>query len=427
MTEQSRDNVRQVKTKHSQRHVWIIFIVIFSLLLSACLWKILHHQSADDNLATISADEKLASIEAARAIPDSENAALIYNKLLKDPNASSILSYGPELLDDHSIFNQVLYKPWFNSEFPEIAAWIKQHQYATDMLLEAGRLEKCRFPIIIDIDIGPQIERAAPMRQWVFFLSFAANNDLAENRIDSAIAKWQTIIKMGNHLSQQPIILDQILAHYFGTLALKHIARFVIDGNLTEQTLQKIETLPLPIQDRWPDLDRQIKRVKKLQEEKLTEQFGPFDKQELQPLINIIESIQEPDISIEYKKHIATARSIRILVALRRYKNKTGHWPQSLDDIKSQLSAEVLTDPINNSTFVYQITDDGFKLYSKGKNNIDEDGQENFTPGPNYGERIYQQDDVAFWPLKIPDIEQEDNDDEYDDAFFEEMMEPIEL
>jgi hypothetical protein len=416
MAEQRRDNEKQGKTERSKKSLRIIFIVIFTLFLSACLWKIFYHQSVY---------KKLAAIEAARAIPDSENAALIYNRLLKDPNASSILSYGPELLDDQSTFNQILNEPWHSSEHPELAAWIKKHQYVTDMLLEAGRLEKCRFPIIIDIMDTSEISRPAPIRQWAFFLSFAANNDLAENRIDSAIAKWRTIIQMEHHLSQQPMIIDQLVAYAVGELASENITRFVIDGNATEQSLRKIEALPLPIQDRWSDLDKQINKVENLREENITEKYGPFDEQEFQPLNKILESIPEPDISIGYKKHIATARGIRILIALRRYKNKSGHWPQSLDDIKSQLTDEVFTDPIKNSTFVYKLTDDGFKFYSKGKNNIDEDGQENFTLDTDSFKRIYQQDDIAFWPLKMPDIEQENNNDE--DAYQKEMMELMAL
>ena len=425
MTEQSRDNENNVKAERSKKHSRIIFVVIFTFLLSVCLWKIFYHQSADENIGAISADEKLAAIEATRAIPDSENAALIYNRLLQDPNASSLTSNLPESIDNTS-FHQALYKPWLNSEYPELAAWIKQHQYVTDTLLKAAQFEKCRFPIIIDITDTSQIDRAAPMRQWAFFLSFAANNDLAENRTDSAIAKWRTIIQMGHHLSQQPTIIDQILAHGIGRIALENIARFVINGNATEQSLQKIDILPLAIQNRWSNLDKQINEVKNLQKEKLTEKYGPIDKQKYQSLNKIFESIPELDVSIGYKKYIATARGVRILVALRRYKNKSGHWPRFLNDIKSQLPDEVFTDPINNGSFIYKPTDDGFKLYSKGKNNIDEDGQKNFTLDTDSFEAIYQQDDVTFWPLKIPDMEQENNNDD-EDAYLKEMEEMMKL
>jgi hypothetical protein len=76
---------------------------------------------------------------------------------------------------------------------------------------------------------------------------------------------------------------------------------------------------------------------------------------------------------------------------LRHYRNKNGHWPQTLDEIKSSLSEEVLTDPQNNGLFVYKLTDDGFTLYSKGKNNIDEAGS-----------KIDGADDWPIWPRQIP-------------------------
>jgi len=63
---------------------------------------------------------------------------------------------------------------------------------------------------------------------------------------------------------------------------------------------------------------------------------------------------------------------LHILIALRRYRNKAGKWPESLDQIK--LSGEVLTDPHGSGAFVYRLTDDGFTLYSKGPNGIDNGG-----------------------------------------------------
>ena len=79
------------------------------------------------------------------------------------------------------------------------------------------------------------------------------------------------------------------------------------------------------------------------------------------------------------------------MVALRRYKNIKGHWPQSLYEIKPMVVEDVLTDPQNNGLFVYKLTDDGFTLYSKGKNNIDEAGRKKDGA-----------DDWPIWPRQIP-------------------------
>jgi hypothetical protein len=77
-----------------------------------------------------------------------------------------------------------------------------------------------------------------------------------------------------------------------------------------------------------------------------------------------------------------------IMVALRRYKNEHGHWPQTLERIKPWVTEEVLTDPHTNGPFVYKLTNDGFILYSKGKNNIDEAGQ--------------KKDGADDWPIWLP-------------------------
>ena len=94
----------------------------------------------------------------------------------------------------------------------------------------------------------------------------------------------------------------------------------------------------------------------------------------VQSIVNILE---EPYYKIHdlYLRTIAEQRGSQLIIALRRYKNKTGHWPETLDEIKALAPAEILVDPFNNGSFVYKLTDDSFMLYSKGKNNIDEDGK----------------------------------------------------
>jgi len=69
---------------------------------------------------------------------------------------------------------------------------------------------------------------------------------------------------------------------------------------------------------------------------------------------------------------LANRRKTHILIALRRFKNKTGNWPQSLDRIEPPLRKETLTDPRDNTSFVYafvyELTGEDFKLHSKGAN-----------------------------------------------------------
>ena len=62
---------------------------------------------------------------------------------------------------------------------------------------------------------------------------------------------------------------------------------------------------------------------------------------------------------------------------------------------------------MNDGSFVYKRTDDNFILYSKGKNNIDEDGQVKIAK-PD-GSRT---DDFIFWPPKTCNDQEESKNDE---------------
>jgi hypothetical protein len=84
-------------------------------------------------------------------------------------------------------------------------------------------------------------------------------------------------------------------------------------------------------------------------------------------------------------------RATRIIIALRRYKNEHDCWPEKLDDIKSLAPAEIFIDPVNNGNFVYKLTGQNFILYSKGRNNIDENGKGHFH-------NIEFEDDWLIWP-----------------------------
>ena len=91
------------------------------------------------------------------------------------------------------------------------------------------------------------------------------------------------------------------------------------------------------------------------------------------------------NIHSAYFRTIAQERGARLIVALRRYKDKNRTWPMNLDDVRPLAREEIFIDPTNGSSFIYKLTDDGFTLYSKGKNNIDEGGE-------------YKSDDWGIWP-----------------------------
>jgi len=167
------------------------------------------------------------------------------------------------------------------------------------------------------------------------------------------------------------------------------MALFLVQGAPNKAHLQEIETMALPVADSAAECLRETHRIEQLAEQKQTESFGPLEYVKYRVMKSVMSGVfhlaSRTDEAYLYRRSAATARGTRILVALRQYQNLTGRWPESLNEIRSSLSREILTDPFNRGPFVYRRTPEAFKLYSRGQNNKDEDGRWDRTPAPTIG------------------------------------------
>jgi hypothetical protein len=103
-----------------------------------------------------------------------------------------------------------------------------------------------------------------------------------------------------------------------------------------------------------------------------------------------------------FLRHAANKNGTLLIIALRRYKNTNGQWPEKLEDINNIALAETFVDPINSGSFVYKHTEDGFTLYSRGKNGIDDGGEQGYDT-----EDKGVPDDFMIWPRKSKSSEQQ--------------------
>lgn len=361
MPEENQDNDNLKTTKHNKIRIWLGGITVVLVALIACfLWSLWKSKSVD---------KRLAEIEAARAIPDAENAAIVYNKLMQDPNATSLLLDWPQSTSQAS--EELTFKgPWLSKDYPKIAVWISEKQPVIDGLLEAAKYEKCRFPI----QMPQQAYRA--MRNWTFLLRRAAYNDIGDARINDAIDKWRCTLQMGRHLRQQPLFSDHLVAIAVEAVALGQATEFLVRGNADEAHLHKIESLPLYTEDNWVTVLEEITPAEELAEEIYKEQMSFIER--IKYTFGYA-GTRSKDLDIAKIRRLydalrARARGIHVLVALRRYKNKHGRWPESLDQIRSQVPAEMFIDPFG-SALAYRLTDNTFTLYSQGPNKLDENGK----------------------------------------------------
>lgn len=337
--------------------------------------------------------KQLAAIDAARAVPDSENAALIYYQILKDHpfTAAEIQCL------------QNAYWSSFTAGLPQWSTWPGNRDATVKLLRRACEMEKCRLSLDLDPDTILQNESLRKtMRQWTFLLASLANSDVARGHIEAAFEKHILMIKMANHMYQQSTNADFRAASLPESVALRGLAGFIVQGaaaqaNLTtidniivqrftvrsDPTQAQLTTIDNVISQMQPDWEQDWPRICRVEE--LRKEYYKKQTNTLRRILNklrITRPIRPPrSIHGSYlglpKAHtgmLALRRGTRILIALRRHKNKVGRWPESLDQIQPQVPAEMFNDPFG-SALVYKLAGDSFNLYSKGPNKIDEKGK----------------------------------------------------
>ncbi len=220
-----------VLPKPARKWFWLSAGVVVIALI---IWILLPED--DEGWRTYTFDEEMATLEAKYVIPDEENAAFAYDEIFQnlDMDANQ-----PEFFIKSKSSSKD--EPWLSKDHPETAQWLKGHQKTIDTLIEISGMEKCRFPI----PVGPAsltryMKRFSKMRRCTFLLVSAANNDMAEGRIDAALEKYLCVIQMANHLYQQPVMISFLVGFAIEHMALERLNRFVIEGQPSGKQLRLI-------------------------------------------------------------------------------------------------------------------------------------------------------------------------------------------
>jgi hypothetical protein len=373
MAEQNLDNQKGVNIKNSKKSLRSIAITI---AVFSCLLFLFITQYK-------TAEQRLAAIEAARTIPDAENAAILYNQLRKDYNDID--------LPFHFVYpsDPARMRPWFSKELPEIAKWYEERREITARLLQINKYEKCWFPIPKSKeDFFTTMDRLSTMRVMAFYLIRVANNDIAENRIEQGLEKYICTIRIGRHNRQQPSHTYFITGIAIESLALARMRYCILHSDLTDEHLQIIKkALTQSNEEQTQNWENMIE-VENL----YTKQTPLLDRLKTW-LKNRQNQRSTLDLAHEMRTRVLADRhGNHILILLRNYKDKTGLWPQSLDELQPLADEEIFIDPQNNCSFIYKTTEEDFILYGRGPNKIDEGGRFHLDGG----------DDRLIWPRKIP-------------------------
>jgi hypothetical protein len=126
-------------------------------------------------------DYELKDLEVKRAVPDAENAAIAYQKIIARLDVNN-----PPHFYDEDCNGASTSIPWKGAEHPETAAFIDAHIDIITDAMAASMMGKCAFHIKTD-PFCFSSENFNCMRQTAYLLLSAGNRDMGEGRIEVTI------------------------------------------------------------------------------------------------------------------------------------------------------------------------------------------------------------------------------------------------
>ncbi|MHC4264751.1 MAG: hypothetical protein ACYSUK_02330 [Planctomycetota bacterium] len=494
---------------------WVGVAVV---IIGCAMWVFLPGDNEGWQIYKYDFSKELEALEVIHAIPDDENAALLYQELLanyeiNEPN-----------IPDINLSWDLRGEPWRSEDYPEQTKWLEEQEPIIKELLEISQMEKCLFPLHDPFEMVDRF-RYSSLRQCAYLLLYSANNDVGEGRINEALKKYEAIIRIGKHFNQQPTMIDTLVGTADEALGLGQMKKLVFLEKLTDEELNQIEGVVKKSGFEWKEQFPRILEHEKLSDKSFFARFYEVNEDgktrfARDPLADYRESyrkqlsdINEPNelkryqynnikkraypsyweiklfkagvlfywfsmpespekmsVAIDkvfeniysmaetdycwterheftplmslfsfralynpnylkqvlcgltinsfhglhrvYLRKLSDKNGVLVLISIRRYKDENGLWPESLEEIQDLADEEVLIDPVNGSNFVYKVTEDGVMLYSKGENNIDDNGKRERNFGSFDSPEIVNADcdDRIIWPIERIDKEGEDGE-----------------
>lgn len=343
--------------------------------------------------------EQLAAIDAKRAVADANNAALIYAELFQskqdlvsdiDPAMTRLMEAVrspvssregrmigaklpevelPKGLLDPNEEDRTLWRPWTSNDYPELKQWINLRRGRIDRLLEAAAKPACYFPLLPDSNrLGLYDIPLSVVSQHAHLLRRDANNDMAEDRISDGLTKYRALISIGRHFQSQPAAYPVLTGIACEAMGLHHLIVFAVTGPVTEGNLNILTGDDNDLVDHWDSVRHDISRVRSALARTL-EDPRPLRLRLHEWYAKIRHGYtgwSQDRVSELYHRVLCERRAYCIVVELRQFNERTGHWPDPLDEITPALDPLALIDPQNGDPFLYRVDQTGgFELYSQ--------------------------------------------------------------
>ena len=221
--------------KRSRKYFWITTACLVTALV---IWVLL----PDDNTGwkPYTCQKEIEAINDKYNIPDDENAAVIYTRLLDNVDKDE-LSFN---FDDYSIGDKVKKSPWQSSDHPKLAKWLAGHRETIKMLSDAAKRDKCFFPYANNADVMEDImPRISQLRACSRLLMMAAQNDFGHDRNSEAFDKYRTIMKMSDHLYHNNSLIELLVSVGIEAEVYGFVNDYIMDSQPTEADIRAIEAI----------------------------------------------------------------------------------------------------------------------------------------------------------------------------------------
>jgi hypothetical protein len=193
------------------RKTWRYTAVVLALLiLSHIVLNVVASRRLGRELARLRAEgAPLTPAEAAPPkIPDSENAALLYQKAFKgleDEDKDEKLAIRQFLSPSH------LRKGQTPPTLAQVKVIVARHEAEFRLLQEGSRRPACRFPVEWEKGFEALFPHPGQARDAIRFLVAKALVDARDGRAGAALNDLATAIRMSNHLSAEPTLVAQLV------------------------------------------------------------------------------------------------------------------------------------------------------------------------------------------------------------------------
>ncbi len=298
------------------------------------------------------AEDQLRAIDVAHAVPDEENAAPYYTDIALGNTGPSL---DPQLLP-WTAQRTTLAKAWRSADFPEVAKWIEDRRATMDALLQASREPRCWFPV--SQALKQRGSRFSAAYSGAHLLMQAANNDLGEGRVEAALEKLLGVLRMGGHFRAQFDPSDYAVGLAITAEGVKRVGELLRAGAIPPDWLARFEAALPPVEDTWREDSRRDEEINRLYRRQTREGVG------MRLVGTLVDRFGARLAAMQqtYLGQLTEFRIARILLELRRYKDETGSWPASLDDIRGRVPLQALLDPVTRKPFDYCLTGNTFQL-----------------------------------------------------------------